>query len=358
MLIASMHVCDIYVLVEPWLSTNFSLNLSGFTSYYFPHSSGYSGLLILIRNGLHHRFRSDITVPSSSSLHSSSMLCWFEFFVPSIHQSVLLSAVYISPSATYADVSLILSSFSSALSFSMPLFLIGDFNARHAVWSSGNDNMIGNRLFSFCSANHLFILNPLLAKDKPTHNSSTIDLAITSHPALATSLSVLNQDIFDSDHCAIILSLSFPDILCPRVPHHRWNIHSADWDLYKTCLSDKLSSWFSSFAVKLSDLSINLNSETAVMLLSDAWSSLLFVIIEVALLTIKKSYITSKSKHWWSYSYVRDEYKLFRKCRRRFTRWKNSARVRSAFNAARKRWRAIVARAKAEFFGLVWFVLM
>lgn len=121
----------------------------------------------------------------------------------------------------------------------LPLFIVGDLNARHMSWdplclhgvsTPTNGNWVHKHLIA-PTAQTLHPLLPRLTvanthftntRNVATHTSydgdSVIDLALTSHPQMLSRMDVLTQQVIGSDHLPILITFSRSS--SPPVPSH------------------------------------------------------------------------------------------------------------------------------------------
>ena len=115
-----------------------------------------------------------------------------------------------------------------------PILLVGDFNAHHPLWDKQciRSDAQGRRLEDFIDREGLIVLNTgdPTRFEASTGTMSAIDLAIAS-PTVATQLawSVLD-DLYQSDHFPILLSIEIPQ---SETTHpQRWLTDRADWEKF------------------------------------------------------------------------------------------------------------------------------
>ena len=123
----------------------------------------------------------------------------------------------------------------------LPIFLVGDFNARHPSWDplvrdSITPPVTGRWIHKHLIAPTAHTLHPTLprltlintcfttSRYIATHTSpdgdTVIDLALTSHAQLVSCMDVLTGDVIASDHFPIMLTLHAPSsIPIPTAPH-------------------------------------------------------------------------------------------------------------------------------------------
>lgn len=208
-----------------------------------------------------------------------------------------------------------------------PILLVGDVNARCPAWGSDVLDRRGSMLES------LFIQTPLsvLNTGAPTHldlhrgTTSSIDVSVASPPLVPfLSWSTLD-DLHDSDHFPILISLDHPTLHPPKAPiprPPRWLLRRANWEKFVLIMSN----------LRLPDLPL----EEAVHAFSSA-------LIEAASESIPKSSSRPHNRPpvpWWSPEC--EEASRYRKwALRKFKRRPNS-KYRAVFEASRREARTIL----------------
>jgi hypothetical protein len=157
-----------------------------------------------------------------AALSHPSMLEWV--LVSLLDMKFLIGCIYIHPQANENDWHIILSSISKALKSDLPIFLLGDYNARHSFWDDSVENFNGLQLLSFLQSHSEFsLLNIVYAGGVPTHeiSNSIIDLAITNSPRLVSDFFIDKDLELISDHFPICLVLDISNL-------HLHNINQSD----------------------------------------------------------------------------------------------------------------------------------
>ena len=204
--------CDILMLSETWLQSSSVidsfLDIPSFNVFRKdrPEGGRGGGLLVYVKSSLKAHRRTDL------EYHG------LEYIVLELNLrnlgSCILFCCYRSPSVQYRTF---FDELSKALSktLSSTLFLLGDFNAKHAQWTSAAPNAAGNY---FMSVLHDFSLTQCITC--PTRYSSdgqhcsTLDLFATNRRDL-----VQHIDISDpiSDHCCVKVNSRCPR---PTIDHN------------------------------------------------------------------------------------------------------------------------------------------
>ena len=216
------------------------------------------------------------------------------------------------------DASLPISCFPAVDVDALPVFLLGDFNARHPRWSeedasahNSRGNWVNTHLLSSNIHSHvpLTLLNMYFPNTRrtPTHISTSItharggdsvlDLAMTSHPDMVSNMDILTDEFIRSDHMPIMLSLHSPSHRTNTLPpaaHTRWRTRDVSWSLYAEYLKQSLPTW--------TDTHTQYNTPTSTRLtqhdIDVCWAKLHDIIMESAH-ACGTSIITPQSQHWW-----------------------------------------------------------
>jgi exonuclease III len=206
---------------------------------------------------------------------------------------------------------------------SLPIFLLGDFNARHPRWSEGDStrNGRGSWVNAHLLNQHdvddhthaaLQLLNTRFSNTRrvPTHVSTSIthgrgsdsvlDLAMTSHPNMVSSMHILTDEFIRSDHMPIMLTLhaQVPVQTYTQLPtsHVRWRTKDVCWSLYAEYLNQSLPAWTQQHACNNTSTSVRLTQQEV----DTCWDQLHNIIIDAAHACVGSSTISPESHHWWS----------------------------------------------------------
>lgn len=352
------HRPDIFYIFEPWLDADFTtVSIPGYIAYCFPHSGGYSGIVLLVRRWLIHALY-PLATDTESAFDTASLLRCVRVQLGGT--SLLVGGFYAHPQATARDWKQLSSAFAQLVASGEPVFLVSDANAHHTKWGCRAVSTAGRRLDQLLSDHLLHVLNPTLAPGRHTHHGgdhaadSTIDLAIASQPQLVRSLAVVDGEL-DSDHSAvgIFLIKHFAQAMpqSASAPHTRWRLESANWSTFSTALAFLLTEWFYTYQplLKPANLSTALPCDLAGCArdtLEDAWSALKQVILVAASSTVGKKLVRPGSKHWWSHPGIRPAHRAYRSARRAFLRHRRSVACRESYKTARRAWKVAVDVAK------------
>ena len=325
--------------------------IPGFSSFQFPHPTGYSGLVVyydelqpcrLVEQQCFNAVAVDINI-------KSQMVCVaFSYHGRAMHYYL----IYIHPTEHSAHWPAIASILARHLSVckSSDYVIAGDFNCHNTSWGDYRTSPKSLPILSFAEANGVYNINesyaPLditfptgdhdvcddRALDVETKcstsaadsSSSTrhepvrpraltgtvIDLAFTSVPSVIRSMDVLH-DLF-SDHFAIEVRLEEPDWANRPTPRRRtgtppmethlsWDkkrLADTNWNEYSTTLAVQCRSWLDQFRHSLTD-PCHLSPSAAQDLVDWAWSTLSSLITTTASLHVRQRRITPFSKGWF-----------------------------------------------------------
>jgi hypothetical protein len=340
---------DIIVINEAWIRPGYDerqLSLEGYTHHIFPHASGFSGLLVYVREGVAHSPIRELT----PNLQSHSMVRWLQFRVPTLETPMLLAATYLWPGTPPADMDLFEQSVVAAQHYGIPVLVLGDLNARHREWDS-DSNAQGDQLVGIMERLELTNINAVRAPGQTTHpqSGSVIDLALASHPGLVHSLSVTPQQYLPSDHCAICIDLAAPAPPPSRAPdHEKWDKENADWETFTEMLESVLLAWMEVWSESLRVIpGARVERETAMQVLNNAWHHLLAQILHVAEIAVGKKYVRTGAKHWFSDPEVQAAHTAWIEARSQFLQDRSEPNV-LTYNTARRFLRATVRLAMRE----------
>ena len=143
---------------------------------------------------------------------------------------LILATIYLPPRRPYVPVADIL----SLLRHNIPIYLMGDFNARHQAFGYGDSGPVGRRLINLINRHNMKHIGP----DFPTYITATCattpDLVLGNHLAYH-NIHLKQGDISTSDHLPIIARISSNPIQIPVQP--RLNYNNANWEGFKEHLA-------------------------------------------------------------------------------------------------------------------------
>jgi hypothetical protein len=323
---------------EPWLDNIPPPIFPNYNNLYIPHPSSPTGLLFYFHSSVMFKQLDILVSPYNHT--TNTMSAWFHICSPLLSSPIILCGCYLSPQMYRypLDWSNFLGSINAAITFNLPVFIIGDFNSRHVAWDT-TTNSLGKMMHNSILAadppqlDSAFTLlntlhnNPPLPPTRPISNS-IIDLCISTHPQLVNSFKVLSNSYLLSDHDAIMVTFLSPhssSLFSSRVvaPHTKWDTKRADWDLFQTCLIDHLSEWYNTYQIYLHVSPSNLSESESVCFINKCWQQLLSIIMRAAKLCVGKVTIKHSSKKWFTVNpAIPTLYQQFRKLYRAVTRHK------------------------------------
>lgn len=218
----------IVCLQETWLKPESIFKIQGYSCIREDRSDGYGGVAILVK----HPFPfSHVNISSHDKNFSIiaiivNNICFVSIYIPHPSFQIL------------KEVKNILESLPK------PILVLGDFNAQHQSWGSSNNNNYGHEVLDIVDSLNLCILNNCTPTRRTNINEgkSAPDLSISS-PSLASSLiwQTLNST-YGSDHFPILINLPFKNFNKTKTSFRiKYQLASADWDLYKATLDNKIS---------------------------------------------------------------------------------------------------------------------
>jgi hypothetical protein len=343
--------CDIVIITEARLpppSAEDDINgenwhLDGFEPpLLYPHPSGYSGIVIYVRYGLPSAPQAHLNPTLSVASHS--MVRFLQVTSPALSQPILLAACYLRPDTPPDDLSRVTQSINGALCLGLPVFWIGDLNARHTDWDSVT-NAHGTWLRDLALRSRLHLVNGARQPTRPA-SGAVIDLVLTSRADLIADFHISEPGALDSDHCAITFEVALPRL--PEslaVEHTRWNLEGADWQLFTALTTTRLQDWIEDYSPQLAAPDISFlaiddmhahveqgNLAIAQAIVNRAHSELIECLLGPARLAVQKKTIR-RHAHGWFTPAVIQAYRDLQRARTRFLRRRDNPARRRTYHA-------------------------
>jgi Endonuclease-reverse transcriptase len=249
-------------------------------------------------------------VPGGLS-QSSSAVMWrlirFAYLPPFV-----LGIIYLAPGAGVNTVSSLLRCINAAISLSMPVLLVGDFNLHHRLWHCPLPATPASAAFADgLSVSNWCVLNGILMPEVITRPScnlragpgSIIDLAISSDPSLVSSMTVPTNALpyLESDHLPILLEFRpvprYPPPALAERPRIHWWIHHRNW---RSHFAAAVSAELESFPIHLLRCE-PMDSVDASRLLERLALQFEQSLLQCACDTIGIRRPSLKAKHWYAY---------------------------------------------------------
>ena len=216
---------------------------TGYIGIYFKHPTLPTGIIFYIHKSCQYKTLDHIehcTPYAHDKSGTTAAFVWIKH--PKLSQPVVVGGVYLHDQSTEKDVATLAKNIARAShplpgsppgSIPLPLFILGDFNARHKLWDPHiDDTKTPNNRFGNWIHKRLVIHNTartLCARLPPltlinnmfttTHKAitreesgSVIDLALTSHANMIQSMHVMSNTNMGSDHFPLALTLKEIDI--------------------------------------------------------------------------------------------------------------------------------------------------
>lgn len=121
------------------------------------------------------------------------------------------------------------------LNYNNPVYILGDFNARHRVFGNNNCNQIGNALNNIIQTGKLIHHGPDFGTFLTHQNTTTPDKIFTNNKAFLNTYARPGP-LTGSDHLPIIYTISTSPIQI-EIPE-RLKMCTADWISYRTDLEE------------------------------------------------------------------------------------------------------------------------
>lgn len=329
---------SVLILQEPKVNHFAGRNPPSFPHYHmlhFTHPSRNTGIVMYIHDTC--TFKPLYHVPHCTPYRpddSTTTVGWVWVSSSSLPRPIVIGGAYLSHSSTEDDIiqlsrcardaSLPVScspSDSSNINTPLPVFLLGDFNARHPSWSEADataHNGRGNWVNTHLLTQHphdthtpLTLLNMHFPNTRrvATHISTSIthvrggdsvlDLAMTSSPDMVSRMDVLTDEFIRSDHMPIMLTFHAPIHQAhaqPPMGHRRWRTRDVCWSLYAEHLKQSLPAWTQLHTPHNTPTSARLSQHDVDV----CWAQLHNIVTDVAHACVGTSIITPQSQHWWS----------------------------------------------------------
>ena len=187
-------------------------------TYFIPASAECYGLITIIRNTL--PSTTHPTIATSEGTEVLTTKVWID------KKPTLLHNIY----RVRGEIAI-----TEILAHRLPNILAGDFNAHHTLWC-GSTNAPGRTLLNQIEDSNSYTImnNP---EFYTTIYDTTIDLTIV-HSSIAAKSEWTLYDNLISDHYPIILTIQTKEIAPVNVPTPRWCLQKADWEAFKTKLTE------------------------------------------------------------------------------------------------------------------------
>ena len=164
---------------------------------------------------------------------------------------------------------------------SLPVMMIGDFNAHHPYWFDSSANKLGNELHDFIVDKDLVILN----NAEPTRKGNIIDLTIVS-TSLSNKISdwkVQHEVYLNTDHNLVTFNIGEEEV---EEATERLDFRNADWDKFEKGCSESLEEWMENRSMYTD--------------INEDYRTFVEVMHKIVQENIPKKKICRHSKGWWS----------------------------------------------------------
>lgn len=223
----NVHVA---IISETWLKGDVSLFDPEFKVYNLNRkSSGYGGVAIIIKRNIQHSLLPTLNLQTIEALAIE---------VNTIRGKIKLIAAYFKGGTSNIILNKFKSDIQYLTSFQTNFILGGDLNAKHPHWNCYRNNRAGTILYNEM-LNSTFVIKFPSSPTHFNHNSrygSTLDIALTNCPQFIHNMK--SRPDLSSDH----LPVHFQFDCNPQHYEglHRYNYSKANWQLYKSCINNKL----------------------------------------------------------------------------------------------------------------------
>ena len=186
-------------------------------TYFTPASAECHGLITIIRNTL--PSTTHPTIATSEGTEVLTTKVWID------KKTTLLHNIY----RVRGEMAI-----TEILAHRLPSILAGDFNAHHTLWCRSTNAPGRTLLNQIEDSNSYTIMNN--PEFYTTIYDTTIDLTIV-HSSIAAKSEWTLYDNLISDHYPILLTIQTKEIAPVNVPTPRWCLQKADWEAFKTKLT-------------------------------------------------------------------------------------------------------------------------
>lgn len=271
-LFLSAHKPSVLILQEPQIDHRTTITKNGkiiqhtpvelpkfrqYASLHFTHPTKPTGVVFYIHKSCTYRPIHEIphsTPYRPSHTHTIAAFVWISHPLL-LGQAIVVGGVYLHSASKEEDVTALASNIALAsqplpgsplMSPSLPVFVFGDFNARHKSWDPHiadakhpcmKGRWVSKRLITTSTATRmcrrlppLTLINNMFTTSRmvPTREESgtVIDLAMTSHPNMVEGMYILSDAAMGSDHWPIAITLKQNHIAphmtyaIPHAPSH------------------------------------------------------------------------------------------------------------------------------------------
>lgn len=136
---------------------------------------------------------------------------------------VIVATTYLPPRRPILPIA----EFLKLLNYNLPIYIIGDFNARHRIFGNNDQNPIGETLNTFINTGKLIHLGPNFKTYIGIRTLTNPDKIFCNNKHYLNHVS-LPGPLTTSDHTPIIFKLSTSPIQIPTTP--RFRMGKANWD--------------------------------------------------------------------------------------------------------------------------------
>lgn len=229
------HHIDLVIITETWLQSNMSFSHELFSCIRLDRdpiiAQRGGGVMIVIRKGLSYERvdRLDVKIIEAVGI-----------VIRTANTPVRIIAAYYPGGSSRAQTELFRSDIRRLLSSNDPLFVTGDFNARHRMWNCSKANKPGKILYQ--SARNLGIT--IHVPDSHTYipagrgKPSTLDLTLSNNRFNLSVPKVVHD--LSSDHLPVTFTVDVETPFTPTTQQYRC-YNRADWICFQRHLDTKIN---------------------------------------------------------------------------------------------------------------------
>lgn len=142
---------------------------------------------------------------------------------------IIIATAYLPPRRPYLPAQDLL----RLVNYTIPVYIIGDLNARHRIFGNNDNNNVGNALCNIINTGKLIHIGPHFGTFIGRRQTSTPDIIFTNNKAFHNYY-IKRGPLTGSDHLPIIMQISTSPIQIKT--RNRLNMAKADWDKYTNIL--------------------------------------------------------------------------------------------------------------------------
>lgn len=214
---------DLILINSHGLKSNESLKIPGYKTYKVNYSEDLSdGSAIAIKYNIKHKLYDDYDTDVLAVEIETNL------------GPIIISTTYLPPRRPYLPFTDIY----KLLNNNIPVYIIGDVNARHTHFGNRDKNTVGTSLVNLINQGKMMHLGPYFPTYLHMNSATTPDKILSNKHHYLNCISEPGE-ITNSDHIPIILRLSTKPFISdtPKI----YKTKNADWEIFKETLNNKIN---------------------------------------------------------------------------------------------------------------------